>query len=97
MLRTILSTPRYCIRHLWVAVTSYLLGIKDRIKSLERDNPFTSSSRSRLMFTICDPLYSTLLRSIDVAQQNEQEFVVDGILAHRGDHHRRSTMEFLVR
>jgi hypothetical protein len=34
---------------------------------------------------------------LDVAQQNEQEFIVDGILAHRGNHHRRSTMEFLVR
>jgi len=27
---------------------------------------------------------------LDVAQQNEQEFVVDGILAHHGNHHRRS-------
>ena len=104
MLRTIQSTPMYCTLHPWVAVTSYLLDIKDHIKSYERDNPFTSSrislkvSGSRLMFTICDPLYSTLLRSepLDVAQQNEQEFVVDGILAHRGNHHRRSTMEFLV-
>jgi hypothetical protein len=33
---------------------------------------------------------------LDVAKQNEQEFVVHGILAHRGNHHRRSTMEFLV-
>ncbi len=33
----------------------------------------------------------------DVAQQNEQEFVVAEILSHRGDHHRRSNMEFLVR
>ena len=39
----------------------------------------------------------TQVNPLDVAQQNEQEFVVDGILAHRGDHHRRSTMEFLVR
>jgi len=31
-----------------------------------------------------------------IAQQNEQEFVVERILAHRRDHHRRSTMEFLV-
>ena len=34
---------------------------------------------------------------VDVAQQNEQEFIVDGILAHRGNHHRRSAIEFLVR
>ena len=34
--------------------------------------------------------------SLDVAQQNEQELIVDGILAHRGNHYRRSTMEFLV-
>ena len=33
----------------------------------------------------------------DVAQQNEQEFVVAEIVAHRGDHQRRSNMEFLVR
>ena len=39
----------------------------------------------------------TQVNPLDVAQQNEQEFVVDGILAHRGNHHRRSTMEFLVR
>ena len=32
----------------------------------------------------------------DVAQQNEQEFVIDEIIGHRGDHHKRSTMEFLV-
>ena len=34
---------------------------------------------------------------IEVAQQNEQEFMVRDIIAHRGDHHRRSSMEFLVR
>ena len=33
----------------------------------------------------------------EVAQQNEQEFLVRDIIAHRGDHHRRSSMEFLVR
>ena len=32
----------------------------------------------------------------DIAQQNEQEFLVRDIIAHRGDHHRRSSMEFLV-
>ena len=34
---------------------------------------------------------------IEVAQQNEQVFMVRDIKAHRGDHHRRSSMEFLVR
>ena len=34
---------------------------------------------------------------IEVAQQNEQEFMVRDIIAHRGDHHRRSSMEFCVR
>ena len=34
---------------------------------------------------------------IEVAQQNEQEFLVRDIIAHRGDRHRRSSMEFLVR
>ena len=33
----------------------------------------------------------------DIAQQNEQEFVVAEILAHCNDHLRRSNMEFLVR
>lgn len=31
-----------------------------------------------------------------VAQQNEQEFVVESIQGHRGDRHKRSTMEFKV-
>ncbi len=35
--------------------------------------------------------------SQEVAQQNEQEFMVRDIIAHRGNHHRRSSMEFLVR
>ena len=34
---------------------------------------------------------------VEVAQQNEQEFMVRDIIAHRGDHHRRSSMEFLLR
>ena len=34
---------------------------------------------------------------VEVAQQNEQEFMVRDTIAHRGDHHRRSSMEFLVR
>jgi hypothetical protein len=34
---------------------------------------------------------------LEVAQQNDQEFLVRDIIAHRGDHHRRSSMEFLVR
>ena len=34
---------------------------------------------------------------VEVAQQNEQEFMVRDIIAHRGDHHKRSSMEFLVR
>ena len=33
----------------------------------------------------------------EVAQQYEQKFMVRDIIAHRGDHHRRSSMEFLVR
>ena len=39
----------------------------------------------------------TRVNPIDIAQQNEQEFMVRDIIAHRGDHHRRSSMEFLVR
>jgi hypothetical protein len=39
----------------------------------------------------------TQVNHLDVAQQNKQEFIDDGILAHRGSHHRRSTIEFLVR
>ena len=33
----------------------------------------------------------------DVAMHDEQEFLIDQILAHRGDRSRRSTMEFKVR
>ena len=34
---------------------------------------------------------------IDIAVQNRGEFFIDSILEHRGDHQRRSTMEFKVR
>jgi hypothetical protein len=34
---------------------------------------------------------------LTVAQQNEQEFVVESIISHRGNRNRRSTMEFKVR
>jgi len=40
---------------------------------------------------IYDPAY---VNPTKIAQQNEQEFVVEQMLAHRGDHHRWSTMEF---
>ena len=33
----------------------------------------------------------------DIAMHDEQEFLIDQILAHRGDRSRRSTMEFKVR
>ncbi len=36
-------------------------------------------------------------RTLVVAQQNEQEFVVEAIIGHRGNRNRRSTMEFKVR
>ena len=35
--------------------------------------------------------------SLVVAQQNEQDFVVEAIIGHRGNRNRRSTMEFKVR
>ena len=34
---------------------------------------------------------------LTVAQHNEQEFVVESIISHRGNHNKRSTMEFKVR
>jgi hypothetical protein len=34
---------------------------------------------------------------LEVAQQNEQEFIVEAIIGHRGNPNRRSTMEFNVR
>jgi len=34
---------------------------------------------------------------VEVAQHNEQEFVVESIIGHRGNKTRRSTMEFKVR
>ena len=39
----------------------------------------------------------TRVNPSEIAQQNEQEFMVRVIIANRGDHHRRSSMEFLVR
>jgi hypothetical protein len=34
---------------------------------------------------------------LEVAHHNEQEFVVEAMNGHRGDRHKRSTMEFRVR
>ena len=34
---------------------------------------------------------------LEVAHHNEQEFVIEAIDGHRGDRHKRSTMEFRVR
>ena len=34
---------------------------------------------------------------VAVAQQNAQEFVVEEVLAHRGDRAKRSTLEFRIR
>ena len=46
------------------------------------------------MFTLFSP---DLINPVEVAQQNEQEFMVRDIIAHRVDHHKRSSVEFLVR
>jgi hypothetical protein len=40
---------------------------------------------------------STMTLPLAIAQQNEQEFVVESINGHRGNRQRRSTMEFKVR
>ena len=42
----------------------------------------------------CDPVRTNPLTA---AQHNEQEIIVEMILGHRGDRHRRSTLEFNVR
>jgi len=34
---------------------------------------------------------------LTVALHNEQEFVIESVLAHRGNRHRRSTLEFDIR
>jgi len=34
---------------------------------------------------------------LTVALHNEQEFVIESVLAHRGNRHRRSTLEFHIR
>ena len=41
-----------------------------------------------------DPAYTSPLI---VAQHNEQEFIVESIITHRGSRNRRSTLEFQVR
>ena len=40
-------------------------------------------------------LNPTQVNPLDIAQRNEQEFLVEEVIAHRSDHRRRSTMEIL--
>jgi hypothetical protein len=47
---------------------------------------------------LCPFIYDSDRTSpVEVAQQNEQEFVVESILAHRESRNRRSSLEFKVR
>jgi len=91
-----------CYIHLhWVVVISYFPSIKDNIK-LEVEGSLSTSLRLKQIKTHVYNLRPFLfnhnqVNALEVAQQNEQEFVIRDIIAHRGDHHRRSSMEFLVR
>jgi hypothetical protein len=67
---------------------------------LDDRSPYTplriwfEASKSRLMYITQVFIFNpTQVKPLDVAQQNEQEFLVDEIIAHRGDHHRRSSYE----
>ena len=67
--RITMSTRMFCIHLQWVEVTNYFPSIKDHIRLLDDRSPYTSlriwfeASRSRLMFIICEPLFSIQLRS----------------------------------
>jgi len=75
-----------------------MLGVMERRESLYIIEDLINGKRIKthlhnLRPFIYDPAY---VNQTDIALQSEQEFVVEQILAHQGDHHRRSTMEFLV-
>jgi hypothetical protein len=90
-------------------VNSYVLytPLMGRSNTLlpKHKGPYQAVGRQESIYTIEDLVQGkqikthihTQVNPLDVAQQNEQEFLVDEIIAHRDDHHRRSTMEFLVR
>ena len=102
--RIILSTLIYCIHLQWVVVTSYFPNIEDQIKFEDESSLYFIEDLvlGKQIRTHVHNLRPFLfnphgVNPIEVAQQNEQEFLFRDIIAHRGDHHRRSSMEFLVR
>ena len=102
--RIILLTLIYCIHLQWVVVTSYFPNIEDQIKFEDESSLYFIEDLvlGKQIRTHVHNLRPFLfnphgVNPIEVAQQNEQEFLVRDIIAHRGDHHRRSSMEFLVR
>ena len=97
----IILSIHMCYIHLkWVVVTSYFPDIEDHIK-LEDDiiEDLVLGKQIKTHVHNLRPFIFSPNRvdPIELAQQNEQEFMVRDIIAHRGDHHRRSSMEFLVR
>ena len=90
----IIRSIHMCYIHLqWVVAISYFPNISYFIKDLVLGKQIKTHVHNLRPF-----LFSPdQVNPVEVAQQNEQEFMVRDIIAHRGDHHKRSSMEFLVR
>ena len=73
--------------------------VLDRTNSIYTIEDLVSGKRSSTHIHNLRPFNYDPVRTspLTVAQQNEQEFVVESILSHRGNRNRRSTMEFKVR
>jgi hypothetical protein len=106
---TILSIHMCYIHLQWVVVTSNFPDIEDRIK-LEDRIYGRKQSIDFIEDLVLGKQIKTHVHNLrpfifnpqrvnprELAQQNEQEFTVRDIIAHRNDHHRRFSMEFVVR
>ena len=69
------------------------MGTKYTIQDLVQDKSIDTHISTLRPF-----LYDKIITDpVQVAVQNQEEFHIDHILAHRGAHTRRTTMEFKVR
>jgi hypothetical protein len=80
-------------------VNSYVLynPPMDRSNKLIHKYKKTVSSHRKEAINIHHQGSCSQSATLHIQPYSNQEFIVEGILAHRGNHHRRSTMEFLVR
>ena len=68
-------------------------GVRSRLENLVNGTKITTHIHN-LRSLVYDPDHSS---SVTVALHYEQEFVIDSVLAHRGNRNRRSTLEFHIR